>query len=148
MQHSQKKSLFPEGMMGAEKVAAFLSQARVFDVATSVDGQPKVRPFSYFIYNEQEDRIIFSTGKFKNVYKQLLANPKIEIFARVGMTFMRYDGIAKTFDDQKIVEKVWNDSPGIGKIYRENGWEGGLFYLENGHVEIRESLYPVEEFDV
>lgn len=40
------------------------------------------------------------------------------------------------------------DSPGIAKIYDENGWETGMFYLENGHCEIRESLYPLEDFDM
>lgn len=97
---------------------------------------------------EDEDRIVFSTGKFKNAYKQLLANPKVEIFAQIGMKFLRYDGIAKPIDDDKLKAQVRKDSPGIAKIYDQNGWKTGMFYLENGHAEIRESLYPIKEFDV
>lgn len=75
-------------------------------------------------------------------------NPKVEIFAQVGMRFLRYDGTAKLTQDEELTKQVRADSPGIAKIYDQNGWEFGQFYLENGHVEIRESLYPVEEFDV
>lgn len=135
-------------MTNTKKVARFLSQARVFYFATTEGDQPKVRPFSYSIYQEEEDRIVFSTGKFKNAYKQLLSNPKVEIFAQIGMKFLCYDGIAKPIEDDKLKEQVRIDSPGIAKIYDENGWETGMFYLEQGHAEIRESLYPVEEFDV
>lgn len=57
-------------MTNAEKVADFLDKARVFYCATNDDnGFPKVRPFSYWDYKADEDRIYFFTGAFKNVYK-------------------------------------------------------------------------------
>lgn len=145
---TNKTSLFTGNPTNAEKVAAFLSQAGVFYVAMTDGDQPKVRAFSWFTYQEDEDRVVFSTGSFKNVYRQMLKNPKVEIFTQVGMYFLRYDGIAKPLDDEKLREQVRHDSPGIAKIYRENGWELAPFCLENGHVEIRKSLDFVEEFDV
>ncbi|ORT99945.1 hypothetical protein D081_1526 [Anaerovibrio sp. JC8] len=36
----------------------------------------------------------------------------------------------------------------IHPLYDEKGWEMGLFYLENGHVEIRGILDLKEEFDI
>lgn len=135
-------------MTNTEKVAHFLSQASCFYFATTDGNQPKVRPFSWFTYLEDKDRIVFSTGKFKNAYKQLLANPQVEIFAQIGMKFLRYDGIATPIEDDKLKKQVRIDSPGIARIYDENGWETGMFYLENGHCEIRESLYPLEDFDI
>jgi hypothetical protein len=32
--------------------------------------------------------------------------------------------------------------------YDQNGWEMGVFYLENGHAEFRNMMTLVEEFDV
>lgn len=145
---ANKKTIFEAGATGAQKVAAFLSKAGVFYLATTDGDQPKVRAFSWFKYLEDEDRIVFSTGSFKNAYKQMIANPKVEIFAQIGMYFLRYDGIARPLDDESLRAQVRHDSPGIAKIYKENGWELAPFCLENGHVEVRCSLDPVEEFDV
>ncbi len=37
--------------------------------------------------------------------------------------------------------------PQIMDLYDKNGWEMGLFYLENGHAEIRGIFDVKEEFD-
>lgn len=37
--------------------------------------------------------------------------------------------------------------PQIMSPYDQNGWEMGMFYLENGHTEIRGMLDLKEEFD-
>lgn len=143
-----RKTIFESDASGAQKVAAFLAKAGVFYLATTDGDQPKMRAFSWFDYLEDKDLIVFSTGNFKNVYKQMQANPKVEIFAHIGMYFMRYDGTFKLLDDDKLRAQVRHDSPGIAKIYGENGWELEPFCIENGHVEVRCSLDPVEEFDV
>ena len=81
---SKRHSIFSPDATGAQKVAAFLSKANVFYLATTDGDQPKVRAFSWFAYQEDEDRVVFSTGSFKNAYQQLLANPKVEIFAQIA----------------------------------------------------------------
>ena len=47
--------------------------------------------------------------------------------------------------------KRWKRSvpamPQIMSLYDQNGWEMGMFYLENGHAEIRGMLDLKEEFD-
>lgn len=145
---AKRKPIFEEGATGAQKVAAFLSKAGVFYLGTTDGDQPRIRALSWFDYLEDEDRVIFAIGTFKNVYKQMHENPKVEIFALVGGYFIRYDGSAVFFKDEERKQQVWRQSPGIGKIYRENGWDGEFFYLENAHAEVRYSLDPVEEFDV
>lgn len=144
----KRESIFEEGVTGAQKVAAFLSKAGVFYVGTTEENQPKIRAFSWYHYDEEKDQIVFSTGTFKNVFRQMQENPKIEIFALIGGYFMRYDGTFKYLDDDSIRKQVGQDSPGMKKTYQENGWTFAPFCLENGHVEIRYSLDPVEEFDV
>ena len=65
-----------------------------------------------------------------------------------GNEFMRYDGTVKVVKDEALLEKVRTISPQIMSVYDKNGWEMGMFYLENGHAEIRGSLDLKEEFDV
>lgn len=70
------------------------------------------------------------------------------VLAVVGGEFMRYDGLAKVVKDDAMLAKVREIMPQIMDMYDKNGWEMGLFYLENGHAEIWGMLDLKEEFDV
>lgn len=70
------------------------------------------------------------------------------VLAVVGGEFMRYDGLAKVVKDDALLAKVREIMPQIMNMYDKNGWEMGLFYLENGHADIRGMLDLKEEFDV
>ena len=61
---------------------------------------------------------------------------------------MRYDGTVKIVKDAALLEKVRAALPQIMELYDKNGWEMGMFCLENGHAEIRGVLDLIEEFDV
>ena len=65
-----------------------------------------------------------------------------------GDEFMRYDGRAKIVKDAALLAKVRAALPKIMSLYDKNGWEMGIFYLENGHAEIRGMMDLKEEFDV
>ncbi len=133
-------------MSNVEKVSKFLDDAKVFYFLTSEEGQPKGRPFGFHMLDG--DKLYFGCGTFKNVYKQLEKNPKVEVLAVVGGDFMRYDGTVKIVKDDALIEKVRAAMPQIMAMYDKNGWEMGMFYLENGHAEIRGMMDLKEEFDV
>lgn len=133
-------------MSNIEKVNAFLDQAKTFYFLTTDGSQPKGRPFGFHML--VEGKLYFGCGTFKNVFKQLTANPQVEVLALNGNEFMRYDGRAKVVKDDKLLAKVRELMPQIMDIYDKNGWEMGLFYLEDGHVEIRGMLDLKEEFAV
>lgn len=133
-------------MSNAAKVSEFLDKAKVFYFLTTDGDQPKGRPFGFHML--VGDKLYFGCGTFKNVWKQLVANPKVEVVATVGGEFIRYDGLVKIVQDDALLDKVREAMPGIMKTYDQNGWEMGLFYLENGHAEIRGALDLKEEFDV
>lgn len=133
-------------MSNAAKVSEFLDKAKVFYFLTTDGDQPKGRPFGFHML--VGDKLYFGCGTFKNVWRQLVANPKVEVVATVGGEFIRYDGKAKIVQDDALLDKVREAMPGIMKTYDKNGWEMGLFYLENGHAEIRGALDLKEEFDV
>ena len=133
-------------MTGVEKVCEFLGKSKVFHMLTTDGDQPKGRPFGLFV--PIEDKVFFGCGTFKNVFKQLTANPKVEILALNGMEFMRYDGVATVVKDEAVLAKFREAAPQIMEMYDKNGWEMETFYLENGHAEIRAMMDLKEEFDV
>ena len=94
------------------------------------------------------DTLYFGCGTFTNVFHQLTANPKVEVLAVSGGEFLRYDGQAKVVRDPELLKKVREAIPQIMAMYDKNGWEMGLFCLENGHAEIRGMMDLKEEFDV
>lgn len=66
-------------MTGNEKILQYLSAVPAWYLATSVDDQPHVRPFSFAA--EQDGKIWFCTATTKDVWDELVANPKFEATA-------------------------------------------------------------------
>ncbi len=133
-------------MSNAAKVSKFLDDAKVFYFLTTDGDQPKGRPFGFHML--VDDKLYFGCGTFKNVFKQLTKNPKVEVLAVKGNEFLRYDGEAKIVKDDALLSEVRKAMPKIMETYDKNGWEMGLFYLENGHAEIRGMMEQKEAFDV
>jgi len=133
-------------MTNAEKVSKFLDEAKVFFLLT-VDGeQPKGRPFGFHLLDG--DRIDFGTATIKKCFQQLVSNPHVEILALSGQEFLRYDGTATLVKDENLTNKVREAIPEIMAMYDQNGFEMGLFYLENGTAEICTAVAPKEAFEV
>lgn len=63
-------------MTGNETVLQYLTAVPAWYLATSVDDQPHVRPFSFAA--EQDGKIWFCTATTKDVWEELLANPRFE----------------------------------------------------------------------
>jgi len=113
----------------------FLSEAGVFYLAT-VDGDaPAVRPLGAHI--EMDGKVIFGVGTFKEVYRQLVANPKVQIVAcKPDGVWLRYSGTAVFDDDPKYAETMIS-AFGLDKIYNEEtGYKMGCFHLENADARI------------
>ena len=66
-------------MTGIEKVLQYLTAVPAWYLATSVDGQPHVRPFSFAA--EQGGKIWFCTATTKDVWEELCQNPRFEATA-------------------------------------------------------------------
>ena len=133
-------------MSNAARVSAFLDKAQTFFFLTTEGEQPKGRPFGFHML--VDDVLYFGCGTFKNVFRQLTANPRVEVLAMYEGEFLRYDGAAKVVKSDALLKKVRQAMPQIMDLYDRNGWEMGLFCLENGHAEIRGMLDLKEEFDV
>ena len=133
-------------MTNAAKVNAILEEAKVFYFLTTDGDKPKGRPFGFKLL--VDDKIYFGCGTFKDVFKQLVANPNVEIVAFTGHSWMRYDGKARVVKSEELLAKVREANPDLMAMYDKNGWEMGLYYLEDGHVEVKEMMTTVDAFDV
>lgn len=133
-------------MTNIEKVNDFLTQAKIFYIVTVDGNKPKARPISFKLL--ENDKLYFGVGTFKDVYRQLIENPNIEIVAMSNGKWIRYDGIAKFVDDENLENKCLDILGNIGKMYRDNNYHMGMFYIDKGHVEIKAVIKTIEEFDV
>lgn len=112
------------------KVKDFLAQTGVFFMATVDGDQPKLRPLGAFL--EEDGKLIFGVGDFKNVYKQMTANPLVEIAAcKPDGHWLRYTGRAVFETDEKYAAQMIRDFH-LDAIYNEEtGNKLMTFHLEN-----------------
>ena len=111
------------------KIGDFLRETGVFFLATADGKQPKLRPLGAFL--EKDGKIIFGVGDFKDVYKQLRANPLCEIAAcKKDGHWLRYTGKAVFEKDPSYAEEMIKAS-GLEAIYNETtGNKLMTFHLE------------------
>ena len=77
-------------MEAIEKVCSFLTDAGTYYLATMEGDQPRVRPFgTAHIF---ENNLYIQTGKGKDVYRQMIANGKVEICAMYKGEWIRVCG--------------------------------------------------------
>ncbi len=113
------------------KVNDYLSETGVFFLATVDGDQPKVRPLGAHL--EMDGKVIFGVGDFKAVYRQMAANPKVEIVAcKPDGHWMRYTGRAVFEDDPKYAEAMLDAMPHLRDIYNEQtGNKMMAFHLDD-----------------
>ena len=112
------------------KVKDFLAETGVFFMATVDGDQPKLRPLGAFL--EEDGRLIFGVGDFKNVYKQMQANPRVEIAAcKPDGHWLRYTGRAVFETDGKYAAQMI-EAAHLEMIYNEQtGNKLMTFHLED-----------------
>ena len=112
------------------KVKDFLAEAGIFFMATVDGDQPKLRPLGAFL--EEDGKLIFGVGDFKNVYRQMRANPLVEIAAcKKDGHWLRYTGRAVFETDERYAEEMIRQSH-LEAIYNEQtGNKLMTFHLED-----------------
>ena len=112
------------------KIGDFLKETGVFFLATTDGDQPKLRPLGAFL--EEDGKIIFGVGDFKEVYRQLCANPLVEIAAcKPDGHWLRYTGKAVFETDEKYAQTIIKNA-GLEAIYGEQtGNKLMTFHLED-----------------
>jgi len=98
------------------------------------NGHPRVKPFS--IVKVEEGKIYFFTGSFKELYKDLKANPNVEFSIQGKGKSIRVRGVIMFEENSEVVNKYLDENPGYRELYKERIEMLKLFYIKHGEVYI------------
>ncbi len=125
------------------RLSDFLKEAGIFFLATCDGDQPKLRPLGATL--ERDGKLMFGVGEFKDVYRQLRADPLVEIAAcKPDGKWLRYTGRAVFETDPAYAEEMIKASH-LEAIYNEQtGNKLALFHLEDAKAVIINVMGPGE----
>ena len=131
----------PENALRAQQ---FLKKAGTYYLATVEGGQPRVRPFG--TAEIFEGKLYIQTGKVKNVYKQLVANPKAEICGFTGGEWIRIQ--CELIPDERIEAKqdMLDKNPSLGMMYKADDDNTIVLYCRNATATISSFTAPAQSF--
>lgn len=109
--------------MTQAEIIKFMNENPASHLATTQGDQPRVR--GMLIYRVDEQGILFHTGTTKDLYKQLLANPRVEFCfnnMKDGVQ-IRASGKAEFVEDQKLKEEIVAARPFLKPWVAQRGYE-------------------------
>ena len=112
-----------------QEVYDFLKSAQTYFLATADGDQPRVRAFGTI--DLFEDKLYIQTGKVKDVYKQLVANPKFELCAVSGMDWVRVTGTLVPDDRVEPKKHMLDNYPELRGMYNENDDNTIVLYMQD-----------------
>jgi len=107
----------------------FLKKCKTYYLATVENDQPRVRPFGTI--DLFENKLYIQTGKIKNVSKQMAKNPKIEICAFDGNSWIRIKAVAVNDDRIQAKQHMLDNYPELQKMYKADDNNTQVLYLKN-----------------
>lgn len=119
--------------MKKEELFQIMNENPVFHLATMDGDQPRVR--GMLLFRADEEGIIFHTASTKDVYAQILANPKAEICFQGQGIQVRVTGILEQVKDEKLKEEIFaHPTRKFLQAWKDQGIDGLLqiFRLKNG----------------
>ncbi len=117
-----------------QEVYEFLKKAGTYYLATADGDQPRVRPFgTYHIF---DGKLYIQTGKVKDVSKQMVKNPKVEICAMCGGEWIRIQALAIEDDRVAAKESMLEAYPNLKAMYSATDNNTQVLYLKNAVATI------------
>jgi len=112
-----------------KEIMDFLTECKQFFMATTDGTTPKVRPMRLVF--EHKDKLYFGTNNKKQVWKQLKANPRMEICASNRKKWLRLSGKVAFDPDKAAREKALDLMPGLKSMYSADDGLFEVFYFES-----------------
>ena len=120
-----------------DEILEYLTGVPAWYLATSMDGQPHVRPFSFAA--TEAGRLWFVTGRRKDVWEELVANPLLEACCwRPGHGWLVLSGKAQEGSvSQAMREAGFEHLVGLGEEHESADDENLVFFsVEDLHARI------------
>ena len=121
----------------------YLKANPVFHLATVEGNKARVRPFGFIM--KRNNRLYLSTNRTKNVYKQLVEHPDIEIsnMGNDGTTWLRIRGRIEFDDSYEAKVQAFQESAKLRELYPKgaNDETFTTFYFTNA----QSTLYSFSE---
>lgn len=117
-----------------EEVHQFLKDSGMYFLATVEGDQPRVRPFG--TAEIFEGKLYIQTAKHKDVFSQIIANPKVEICAFKDGAWMRISGELELDDRVESKKDLLDKNPDLRDMYDENDDNTAMFFFKNAKATI------------
>jgi uncharacterized pyridoxamine 5'-phosphate oxidase family protein len=117
-----------------EEILRYLKECGTFFLATVEGDQPRVRPFG--VVAEFDGKLYIATNNQKNVYRQMLANPRVEISAMNHGTWLRLEARAHRDDRRSARERMLEENPSLNRTYRVDDGRFEVLCLEDATASI------------
>lgn len=112
-----------------QEVYKFLKEAKTYYLATVEGDQPRVRPFG--TVEIFDGKLYIQTGKIKPCYKQMEANPKVEICAFDKGTWLRIEATAVNDDRYEAKAHMLDNYPNLKAMYDAADDNTAVLYLKD-----------------
>lgn len=117
-----------------KKALQFLQESNTFYLATTEGDQPRVRPFGAAF--EYEDKLYIVTNNTKECFKQMIANPKVEISAMNKGQWIRVAGEVAHDDRREVKELALEAFPSLKSMYNIEDGIFAVLYFTKGTATI------------
>ena len=127
--------------MDKKEILAFINKNPTAFMATVEGNKPHVRALG--TYRADENGIIFAMQSYKDVYKQVLANPNVELCYYADMVQIRVVGKLEAIKDLELKKEITEKRPFYKPGVEKEGWDYvGAFVLKNGKATILDMKGP------
>ena len=109
--------------MTKEEIFEYITKNPMFSLATVENNKPHVRYM--MLFRADDNGVIFMTTALKDLYKQLQANPAIEMcFGKADELFqIRISGSVEEMDDLGLKKEIVEQLPFLKPLVEEKGYE-------------------------
>lgn len=121
--------------MVKEEIYQLMNDNPVFHLATTEGDQPRVR--GMLLFKADENGIIFHTASTKDVFAQIMKNPKAELCFQGKGSQIRVTGVLELVNDENLKNEIYSHpSRKFLQSWKDNGIDSLLqiFRLKNGRA--------------
>lgn len=130
-----------------KEIFDYLKEARTFYIATVEGDQPRVRPFG--AVGEYEGKLYIVTNNTKAVFKQMIANPKVEISAmKADGSWIRLAGEVVNDERREAKAAMLEQNPSLTRMYSLDDGIFAALYFKNGTATVSSFTKPPVTYEI